>query len=725
DFNIAKAHDILKFVEVLDIIVNKNLLMDAGNRNINLTIEFNNLFDKYISKAGFDDIVETKVIDGGIKSLCESIFFISRLLFEIKEEGFFNFRESNTKIILEANSDELNNTKFIEAKQKIDRINKLLSQYINYQYSYGSSYFFKITEVAFTRSIKEIYGENDLKFTVSDDIMKLFLEPLYSANNPLNIALRELLQNSFDACKKVRLENGGFSEIIVDFFMEYNNLCEIYLSDNGLGMNLEDIRQHYLRVGKSSKSEDKSLGLIGRFGIGALANFLVGSTCDIVTKRSNDSMEYSFTIEKDDFNVKNLIGKKVNRFKESYTKIKIRADEELQKEYRIKEIVEELGIEKMLLNEDINLVFNFKNLNADGSNEVVETRKVHALNSYNLEFFSEIFLGNDSQAKVYIFDHIKYRSESEKSDFEDEKEKFKIISNHSGNILYNNQIGKVNFHTPIGRNNFYASNLPLIVVNGYVSPDEGYTPELSRNVYNIGSIFSTNIIKKRYEIGIPRVIDRIENINETSENPLNEIVALSNFAKDNSIVLPNIIFSKGQIELYVDKSDIDFKIYANELTPTQLESLNISEELRYTQQGILSDKSFVASVIEQQKSIVISRNFVDRFLIKANSSQNGFRRGALLSLLKSIGLEDLYQGKNLIEVWRKLDSSKEIIIRKLDDIEKNSLIPLTDDGSRLLEQMKGNNLKFPNLIISKNPTLSLPDEEFRKIYKECINNNNF
>ncbi|EGO7932259.1 hypothetical protein FFQ43_001570, partial [Enterococcus faecalis] len=490
-------------------------------------------------------------------------------------------------------------------------------------------------------------------------------------------------------------------------------------------MNLEDIRQHYLRVGKSSKSEDKSLGLIGRFGIGALANFLVGSTCDIVTKRSNDSMEYSFTIEKDDFNVKNLIGKKVNRFKESYTKIKIRADEELQKEYRIKEIVEELGIEKMLLNEDINLVFNFKNLNADGSNEVVETRKVHALNSYNLEFFSEIFLGNDSQAKVYIFDHIKYRSESEKSDFEDEKEKFKIISNHSGNILYNNQIGKVNFHTPIGRNNFYASNLPLIVVNGYVSPDEGYTPELSRNVYNIGSIFSTNIIKKRYEIGIPRVIDRIENINETSENPLNEIVALSNFAKDNSIVLPNIIFSKGQIELYVDKSDIDFKIYANELTPTQLESLNISEELRYTQQGILSDKSFVASVIEQQKSIVISRNFVDRFLIKANSSQNGFRRGALLSLLKSIGLEDLYQGKNLIEVWRKLDSSKEIIIRKLDDIEKNSLIPLTDDGSRLLEQMKGNNLKFPNLIISKNPTLSLPDEEFRKIYKECINNNNF
>lgn len=94
--------------------------------------------------------------------------------------------------------------------------------------------------------------------------------------------LRENVQNSFDAILLRRSRTESFDpEIVVT--LEPNRIS---VSDNGIGMSREDLRQHFWRAGSSSKNtpEARAAGVVGTFGIGAMANFGVAEELTVVTE---------------------------------------------------------------------------------------------------------------------------------------------------------------------------------------------------------------------------------------------------------------------------------------------------------------------------------------------------------------------------------------------------------------------------------------------------------
>jgi molecular chaperone HtpG len=102
-------------------------------------------------------------------------------------------------------------------------------------------------------------------------------------DSPLAL-LRENVQNAYDAvrmrfAKSGTLENGGQISITLDG--ETLTIC-----DNGIGMNETVLRENFWKAGSSGKNsgEARKAGVVGTFGIGAMANFGVCRTLKVETR---------------------------------------------------------------------------------------------------------------------------------------------------------------------------------------------------------------------------------------------------------------------------------------------------------------------------------------------------------------------------------------------------------------------------------------------------------
>ena len=105
------------------------------------------------------------------------------------------------------------------------------------------------------------------------------------------LGLRELIQNSIDACqlmKEIKGSNPNIPEpsIHINFSKESNY---VIIKDTGIGMTLDVVKKHFLNVGKSYYKSREYLHKnynyepIGQYGIGFLACFLLS---DIVTVKT-------------------------------------------------------------------------------------------------------------------------------------------------------------------------------------------------------------------------------------------------------------------------------------------------------------------------------------------------------------------------------------------------------------------------------------------------------
>ena len=94
--------------------------------------------------------------------------------------------------------------------------------------------------------------------------------------------LRENVQNSFDAILQ-RQYLGQQFDARIDVTIEPQR---IYVTDNGIGMSREDLRNHFWRAGSSSKNnkEARAAGVVGTFGIGAMANFGIAEELHVETE---------------------------------------------------------------------------------------------------------------------------------------------------------------------------------------------------------------------------------------------------------------------------------------------------------------------------------------------------------------------------------------------------------------------------------------------------------
>lgn len=94
--------------------------------------------------------------------------------------------------------------------------------------------------------------------------------------------LRENVQNAYDAILMRLQKDTSFSpEIIIEL-----NQANIIIRDNGIGMDYNTIENNYWKAGSSGKNNDeaRNAGVVGTFGIGAMANFGICSHLEVRSK---------------------------------------------------------------------------------------------------------------------------------------------------------------------------------------------------------------------------------------------------------------------------------------------------------------------------------------------------------------------------------------------------------------------------------------------------------
>ncbi|MEM8873246.1 MAG: ATP-binding protein [Planctomycetota bacterium] len=152
------------------------------------------------------------------------------------------------------------------------------------------------------------------------ELLRLLIRPLYG-NQP-SVGVRELLQNAIDAVRERkrladdRDEAPDLPEYDIEGEVEVrlhdrraDGTTTLEVTDRGVGMTLETIRDYFLRVGASyrespawqkafEKGEEPGTGSTvdrtGRFGIGVLAAFLLGNRITVETRHVNSSVGYRF-----------------------------------------------------------------------------------------------------------------------------------------------------------------------------------------------------------------------------------------------------------------------------------------------------------------------------------------------------------------------------------------------------------------------------------------------
>ena len=112
-----------------------------------------------------------------------------------------------------------------------------------------------------------------------DKIIEVLATQIYQS--PLTL-LRENAQNAFDAILLRKVDDPTFTprmDVSID-------QSQIAISDNGIGMTRDDINNHFWHAGSSSKNNEhaKAAGVVGTFGIGAMANFGVAKELIVETE---------------------------------------------------------------------------------------------------------------------------------------------------------------------------------------------------------------------------------------------------------------------------------------------------------------------------------------------------------------------------------------------------------------------------------------------------------
>lgn len=115
-------------------------------------------------------------------------------------------------------------------------------------------------------------------------IIELLAKQIYQS--PLAM-LRENTQNAYDAVLQ-RLHRGPAFEPRIEISI---SPATITISDNGIGMTWDELVQNYWRAGSSGKNNDeaRAAGVVGTFGIGAMANFGAAAQLEVVTESARNS----------------------------------------------------------------------------------------------------------------------------------------------------------------------------------------------------------------------------------------------------------------------------------------------------------------------------------------------------------------------------------------------------------------------------------------------------
>lgn len=178
-------------------------------------------------------------------------------------------------------------------------------------------------ETAFAKTVDYIPRKASFE-SAGADLLKLLVGPLYG-DNPA-VGIRELVQNAVDAVRErweLERQQTGVDhsteetdwDVLVSLDEDKQGNWTLTVEDKGIGMTPEIVSEYFLKAGASFRrskdwkdnfedAEGHSKVLrSGRFGVGALAAFLLGSEIHVSTRHflelEDAGIEFSATIQTD------------------------------------------------------------------------------------------------------------------------------------------------------------------------------------------------------------------------------------------------------------------------------------------------------------------------------------------------------------------------------------------------------------------------------------------
>lgn len=146
------------------------------------------------------------------------------------------------------------------------------------------------------------------KIAFQADVSKMLDIVINSLYSEKQIFLRELISNASDACDKLKYlaltnpdiaKDAGAFKIIITPDSKANTLT---VSDNGIGMNKEDLIAHLGTIAKSGTAEfvknvwenGTTCELIGQFGVGFYSAFMVAEKVEILTRKAGEDKAWKW-----------------------------------------------------------------------------------------------------------------------------------------------------------------------------------------------------------------------------------------------------------------------------------------------------------------------------------------------------------------------------------------------------------------------------------------------
>lgn len=183
--------------------------------------------------------------------------------------------------------------------------------------------------------------------TEVNQLLQLMIHSLYSNKE---IFLRELVSNASDALDKLNLlsvSDDAYKSLKFDPKIEIKidkNKKTLTLSDNGIGMNKEDLINHLGTIAKSgtksflenlSGDSKKDSQLIGQFGVGFYSAFMVAKKIEVLSKKALEDKAYLWTSDASGYEIEEA------KRDEQGTSITLHLkDEEFCNSYKIESIIE-------------------------------------------------------------------------------------------------------------------------------------------------------------------------------------------------------------------------------------------------------------------------------------------------------------------------------------------------------------------------------------------------
>ena len=135
-------------------------------------------------------------------------------------------------------------------------------------------------------------------------VLDLMIHALYTNKE---IFLRELISNASDACDKLRYMSVSDQSLIADnpefkIIISVNKeRREVRISDNGVGMNKQDLITHLGTIAKSGTEafakhltgdQKKDTALIGQFGVGFYSTYMIADGVKVISRKAGEDETY-------------------------------------------------------------------------------------------------------------------------------------------------------------------------------------------------------------------------------------------------------------------------------------------------------------------------------------------------------------------------------------------------------------------------------------------------